>query len=262
MDWDATAYGGFSDLRLRPALDLLARIPMQEAREAVDLGCGAGAAAPALRARFPTARLIGVDPSPAMREKATATGLYHSVLDADAAAFAAGQSAPDLLFSNAALHWAADHGTLFPALLERVAPGGVFALQAPRQFAEPSHRLLWRTARDLHPDRFEAAPPTPLVGEPGYYRALLAPRSSALDLWETIYHQKLEPTADGAHPIAAFTRSTAARPYLERLSEAERPAFLAAYAEALQEVYPREPDGGAWLPFRRLFIVMRRPASP
>ena len=47
-DWDPEAYARFRDLRLRPALDLLARVPQLPAGDVVDLGCGAGAAGPAL----------------------------------------------------------------------------------------------------------------------------------------------------------------------------------------------------------------------
>jgi trans-aconitate 2-methyltransferase len=35
---------------------------------------------------------------------------------------------PDVLFSNAALHWLDDHATLFPALVRRVRPGGTLAI--------------------------------------------------------------------------------------------------------------------------------------
>ena len=260
MDWDVATYGGFSDLRLRPALDLLGRVPLRPARLAVDLGCGSGAAAEALAAVRPGATLIGVDPSPAMLEKAAAAGRYAAVEQDDAHGFAARASAGpvDLLFSNAALHWAGAHETLLPALLERVAPGGFFAVQMPRQFGEPSHRLLQEVAAALHPDRFDAAPAPPPVAEPAFYRDLLAPLCADLDLWETVYHQRLAPAADGLHPVASFTRSTAARPFLERLTEPERAAYLAAYSEALAAAYTLQPDGAAWTPFRRLFFVATR----
>lgn len=257
MDWNTARYADFADLRLRPALDLLSRVPLASASRVVDLGCGAGAAAESLRRRFPKAELIGVDPSPAMREAAEATGLYARLEQADAAGYAEGGGEPaDLVFSNAALHWAGDHEGVLPALLRRVRPGGALAVQMPRQFGEPSHRLLWQVARTLFPERFPPSPPEAPVAKPGVYRRLLEPLASGLDIWETVYQQRLAPTRDGLHPVAAFTRSTAARPYLAKLSEGEQAAFLAAHAEALTEPYPQEEDGGAWLPFRRLFFVV------
>lgn len=259
MDWDHGRYAAFADLRLRPAIDLLARVPLQPPSMVVDLGCGGGAVAAALRARYPSARLVGVDPSPAMRQAAEATGQYDAIEAGDATGFAnSGGDAPDLIFSNAALHWAGDHQALFPALLDRLARGGVLAAQMPRQFSEPSHQLLWRTARARHPDRFPPEPPAPLVSPPDFYLSLLAPLCAQLDLWETVYQQRLERDETDLHPVAGFTRSTAARPYLQKLDEGEQASYLAAYSEALAEPYPVDASGGAWLAFRRIFMVARK----
>jgi trans-aconitate 2-methyltransferase len=51
-DWSPGAYDAFRDFRLRPALDLLTRVPPDLPEgDVVDLGCGSGAVGPALRAR-------------------------------------------------------------------------------------------------------------------------------------------------------------------------------------------------------------------
>ena len=54
---------------------------------------------------------------------------------------AAGRGAPDLLYSNAALHWAGEHETLFPLLLSLLAPGGWLAVQMPAMHDAPPRRL-------------------------------------------------------------------------------------------------------------------------
>ena len=61
MSWDPAQYLKFSGERLRPALDLLARVPAAAPGTVVDLGCGAGNLMPLLRERWPRARLTGVD---------------------------------------------------------------------------------------------------------------------------------------------------------------------------------------------------------
>ena len=50
-DWNPGAYARFRDQRLRPALDLLNAVERMGAGDVVDLGCGTGAMAEALRLR-------------------------------------------------------------------------------------------------------------------------------------------------------------------------------------------------------------------
>ncbi len=101
-------------------------------------------------------------------------------------------------YSNAALHWLGAHDRLFPALLSALAPGGVLAVQMPRNFSAPSHTAISEAARSgpwrpkLEP-LLRSAP----VAEPAFYVDLLTPRAAALDIWETEYLQALE----GDHPV-------------------------------------------------------------
>ena len=100
--WDAATYLQFGDERLRPALDLIARIPHAAPKLVVDLGCGAGNALPVLAARFPGARVMGVDGSAAMLTKAAAAGF--ATEQADISSWVP-QTPADVIFSNAALQW-------------------------------------------------------------------------------------------------------------------------------------------------------------
>lgn len=70
MTWDPAPYLVYSDHRLRPALDLLQRIPPEDPGSIVDLGCGAGNVTKVLRQRWPLAKVTGVDGSPAMLDRA------------------------------------------------------------------------------------------------------------------------------------------------------------------------------------------------
>src|SRR5579863_7667580 len=68
--WDPAQYLRFSGERLRPALDLLAQVPLEAPASVVDLGCGAGNITAILRERFPDADVVGIDGSATMLEKA------------------------------------------------------------------------------------------------------------------------------------------------------------------------------------------------
>ena len=249
-DWDPGTYARFRGLRLRPALDLLAQVDGLPEGDVVDLGCGDGAVAGALRARFPGRRLVGVDASPAMLAQARG---YDATVCADIAGWRGEGLA--LVFSNAALHWLGDHAGLMPRLAGMLRQGGVLAVQMPRQFLAPSHRFLRDIAGAMFPERFDFAGWQAPVATASEYHALLSGLGT-VEAWETDYVQRLEPVADG-HPVRRFTESTAMRPFLEKLDGAEAERFVAAYEEALAAAYPVAEDGSVLFPFRRVFFTLR-----
>lgn len=252
-DWNPETYGRFRGLRLRPALDLLAQVGPLPDGDVIDLCCGDGAVGPALAARWPDRRRVGLDASPAMLERADETGAYAALVEGDAALWHP-EAPPALIFSNAALHWLPDHATLMPRLAGWLVPGGMLAVQMPRQFGAPSHRFLRDIAAAMFPDRFDAGPEEPPVRSAQHYWQMLAPLGQ-VQAWETDYVQYLGPASD-SHPVRRFTESTAMRPYLECLSAAEAAAFTAAYDTALSAAYPLLADGGALFPFRRCFFTL------
>lgn len=260
VDWDPARYAAFRDLRLRPALDLLAQVPEVPPGDVIDLGCGDGAVGPALAARFkPDHPLIGVDASAAMLAKAaellTPAGnrLYSGLTQADIALWAAHAPAA-LIFSNAALNWLPDHAALMPRLAGMLARGGVLAVQMPRQGEAPSHRLLRDVAVGLFPGRVPP-PPSSVLQAGEYVQLLLA--FGEVRAWTTDYLQMLDPEAEG-HPVRAFTQSTAMRPFVDGLTGDEARAYVAAYDAALTTAYPALPDGRVLFPFTRVFFILER----
>lgn len=252
--WDPAQYLKFADHRLRPALDLMARIPPIAARTVYDLGCGPGTITRLLAERWPDAEVTGIDSSPAMLAKARALAPEIEFTEADLAGWA--PSAPaDLLFSNATLQWLGDHAALLPRLVSLVAPGGVLAVQMPRNFDAPSHVALAETVADRRwRDRLLPLLRRSPVAAPSLYHRWLAPEAATLDIWETEYLHRL----DGADPVVEWTRGTALRPFLDVLDGAERERFLAEYRQRVAAAYPTEADGTTLFPFRRLFIVACR----
>lgn len=254
-DWSPETYARFRGLRLRPALDLLAQIHEVPAGDVIDLGCGNGPVGPALRARFTGRTLFGVDNSPAMLAKAEETGAYDRLEQADAAAWAP-DTPPAVIFSNALCQWLPDHPTLFARLVGSLAPGGVLAVQMPRQYMAPSHALMRDLAEQMFPDRFDFSAWVAPVTEPAAYARLLAPLGEAT-VWEAEYIQCLSP-AESGHPVRRFTEATGLRPFMAKLDEAEQARFIAAYEAALAEHYPVESNGSVLFPFRRVFFTLRR----
>ncbi|MFC4165860.1 methyltransferase domain-containing protein [Teichococcus aestuarii] len=247
--WDPTQYLRFSDERLRPAIDLIARLDHPGAVQVVDLGCGAGNALPLLAARFPGATISGVDGSAAMLARAAEAGF--ATHQADIARWAP-PGPVDVLFSNAALHWLPDHAGLFPRLLGTLAPGGTLAVQMPAMHDAPLRALQDQIARQGRwAERLRGVSSAPPILSAGDYYNLLRPRVARLEMWFTEYVHVLQ----GADPVVQWAMGSSLRPYLDALDEAERPDFLAAYGEALRPHYPTQADGTVLLPFRRFFLL-------
>jgi trans-aconitate 2-methyltransferase len=252
--WDPAKYLEFADHRLRPALDLLARVPAASPAVVHDLGCGAGNVTRLLRERWPGAAVTGVDRSAAMLAAARAVAPEVTWVQGDIGAWR-GPRPADVVFSNAALHWLDDHPALFPRLIDGLTPGGVLAVQMPRNHGAPSHTEMIAAAEaSSWRERLRPALRARPVAEPAVYYDLLAPRVSRLDIWETEYLHVLE----GANPVVEWTRGSALKPLLDALEEPERSGFLAEYSTRIGRAYPRRADGRTLLPFRRLFIVAVR----
>ena len=244
MPWNPAQYLEFADARLRPALDLLARIRLDAPRTIVDLGCGTGNVTRLLAERWPQARIVGIDSSQAMLREARAATHDES----------------RFTFVTADLsQWLPDHAALFARVATMVAPGGVLAVQMPDNFRAASHTLIADIARS---ERWRATlggiVREPPVAAPPDYFAWLSALMSKVDIWRTEYLQVLDARKDGEHPVAAWTKGTWLVPFLEALGESDRAKFLREYMDRLAVAYPPCDDGRTLFSFRRLFIVANR----
>ncbi|MFH1604433.1 MAG: methyltransferase domain-containing protein, partial [Pseudomonadota bacterium] len=145
MSWDPQQYLRFAGQRLRPALDLIERVPLERPQTVIDLGCGTGNVTRILRSRWQNARIIGVDGSPQMLAEARKEDTGIAWEQSDLATWGPATKY-DVVFSNAALHWLDDHPSLFARLAGNIAAGGVLAIQMPRNFFAPSHTLIHELA--------------------------------------------------------------------------------------------------------------------
>ena len=255
--WDPNQYHKYSDHRLRPGLELLDRIPVDNPHQVYDLGCGTGNLTRLVSERWPNAQVIGLDNSDEMIEKARAEEGSVEWLKADIQMWLP-DAATDVIYSNAALQWVEGHRDLIPRLAGCIKPGGALAIQMPLSWGMPSHILMRETlarggpnGRGFGSDLLRQTISRKWVEDADVYYDLLSNLSQHLDIWQTEYLQVLE----GNDPVLEWVKGTGLRPILEGLADDERQAFLDDYGQRLGETYPRRPDGRTLYPFRRLFIV-------
>jgi trans-aconitate 2-methyltransferase len=256
MAWNPQQYLKFSGHRLRPAVDLLMRIPEFPVASVADLGAGAGNVTKLIKERWPDAAVVGVEGSAEMVAAGRKAAPDVEWLQQDLGAWQPAQKV-DVIYSNAALHWLPDHARLFPSLMEKLTAGGILAVQMPRNFTAPSHTLVTETAlTGPWRSQLEHLITPPPVEPPGFYHDLLAPLSDNVDIWETEYLQVLE----GDNPVKEWTKGTWLAQYLDALEGADKAAFEAAYGERVAKAYPRNAARQTLFPFRRLFMVAQRKA--
>ena len=249
--WNPAQYLRFGNERLQPAIDLIGRIPLESPGVIYDLGCGTGSGTVLLKERWPLADVTGVDASNTMLERTQTLESPVSWQQADLNTWEPG-TPPDLLFSNAALHWLDHHEVLFPKLVSMLAPGGILAVQLPANFSAPSHTSIAETVQSgVWRDRLEPHLRENPVLDGGAYYDLLSPLSTKLDMWETTYYHVLT----GPDPVLEWTKGSILTPLLPLLDEAERESFLQGYGSKVAQAYPQRDDGKTVLPFRRLFMI-------
>jgi trans-aconitate 2-methyltransferase len=153
-DWDAGTYSRVSIPQRVWSAAVLDRLPLGGAETVLDAGCGTGEVTEALLQKLPRGRVIAVDGSPSMVEKARerlpadrADVICRNLTELDM------DQVADHAFSNAVFHWIKDHDRLFAQLFRAIRPGGLLVAQCGGRgnVAEKVHALA--TVRHEEPFR-------------------------------------------------------------------------------------------------------------
>jgi trans-aconitate 2-methyltransferase len=252
--WNPDQYERFRAERLQPGLDLIALLQPAAGGRVVDLGCGAGELTERLHRQLGARETLGLDSSAAMLERARAregSGLRFEGGTIEAFELAGW----DVVFSNAALHWVADHEALLARLAAALRPRGQLAVQMPANDDHPSHTAAAALAAEapfaVALGGFVQRPPVLPIEA---YAALLA----RLGFREMVVRLQVY-----GHWLAArdevveWVKGTLLTDYQKRLSPDLFTKFLAGYRERL---LPRLPDDRPFFyPYKRALIWGRRP---
>jgi trans-aconitate 2-methyltransferase len=253
--WDPKTYLKFGDERARPFADLVQRIDVSEPGEVVDLGCGPGTLTVTLAKRWPGAHIIGLDESESMLASARE---LKSTVDFELGDVRDWHPGPDtaVVVANAVFHWVPGHTELLTRWAGELRPGAVLAFQVPGNFSSPSHRAIHATAAELGLAGAGLRDETAILDPVGYAHQLTG-AGLAVDAWETTYVHLL-PETGSSHPVLAWAEGTALRPVRDKLDDAEWQTFVAALTPKLEQAYPVH-SGLVYFPFRRIFVVARKP---
>jgi trans-aconitate 2-methyltransferase len=248
--WDPSQYNKFREERMSPFFDLVANIKFFPHMRIIDLGCGTGELTMMLAQRLPDAQIEGIDSSASMIAQATTrstdqlTFWLQDILEIE------DFSSYDLIFSHAALHWIEDNEQFMSKVLGQMKPGAQIAIQVPKNDLHPSHILASEVAQQspfremlnsyvsksgtLSLDRYAT-----LLYKHGLHEQVCI---------EKIYGHEMAHSGD----VVEWVKGTTLTPYLSRLDEEGKTAFLNTYRERLLATIGDQSP--YFYPFRRLLF--------
>lgn len=131
-EWDAGSYDRVAAPMTQRGIELVDELDLRGSERALDAGCGTGQVTARLLERLPRGRVIALDGSRQMLEKAAerfAGDDRVSLLHADLAQPLPAGEPLDVIVSTSTFHWVADHDALFHNLAAVLRPGGVLAAE-------------------------------------------------------------------------------------------------------------------------------------
>jgi len=253
--WNPSQYHRFRDERRRPFEDLLSLVQPIPGGSVIDLGCGTGEPTLEVHRHMGAASTLGIDSSINMLEKARNLQTDQVRFELCDVESLKPDRDYDLIFSNAALHWVADHPVLFGRLSRLLRAGGQLAIQMPANYDQPSHVAAKVVASSwpfrealggyLHPEH--------VLDPARYARILFNEGFVEQQVRLQVYGHVLENTSQ----IAEWTRGTLLTDYQKRMPEPLFEEFISRYrAEVVGKVGDSKP---CFFPYKRILIWGRKP---
>jgi trans-aconitate 2-methyltransferase len=224
--WNPDQYDKFKDERQQPFRDLLALVEHRPHMRVVDFGCGTGELTRALHEHLQAEETLGIDSSETMLLKSASFGSELLRFErGDIEAFVTDRPY-DLVFSNAAPHWIADHERLFARLTGFLAPHGQLAVQMPYNHDHPSQSVAAELAKEL-----DIPPRVPPLLAPEEYASLLHRLGFARQhVRVNVYGHELASSRE----VVEWTKGSTLTEYQRKLGE-RFDDFLARYTERVVE---------------------------
>lgn len=258
MKWDAEKYDAVKAPQVDAGKELITLARVQEDDAVLDLGCGTGKLTIELARLTPKGRVVGIDPSQEMLDKAkdASTGMKNvRYVQAPAQAMNFADEF-DLVFSNSALQWIKEQEDVLRRIYRSLKPGGRIAIQAPaknfcKEFFDYSQEAICR----LDLKRFYTGWESPwrfLTKEE--YEGLL--RASGFEDRKVYYRDYRLHFVDTAS-VLAWWASAGLRPYLAPLPDDDQLRLKAVFAEQFEK---NRTDRGIEFDFRRIFAFAEKKA--
>lgn len=261
-DWNADIYLRFERERTQPAIDLLNRVTLNDSENLriIDIGCGPANSTKLLRERFKRAKILGIDSSQNMLQKARQNcpkeqyNIDFELCDANSN-LANIREKFDLLFANASLQWLDNHKQKLEQMFALLKDKGILAVQIPNNHIKsiPHQILRVLSCRDKYKARLENIRALNVLSEESYFD-ILSSLTGEFEIWESVYFHRLHSYDD----FLQWYRATGLKPYLEPLSKEEAMEFESEFLAEIKRHYTFQANGEIIFKFPRLFFMARK----
>lgn len=242
----------FGKERTQPSLDLINRIKNLKPNNILDIGCGPGNSTFALYENFPNAKILGVDSSGNMLERAKEK--YPNLqFEKCFVPDELGEENYDLIFSNACIHWIPNHKYLITEIVKKLNNGGVLAVQIPLIQEAPFYKTLFEMVKKEKWNKLSSVHNFHNL-LPNEYYDLFSTLDCDFQIWQTTYYHIVQ-SQEG---VIEWYKGSGLRPYLELLEEEKKAEFLAELKEKLKVLFPTQQDGNVILKMPRLFFTLQK----
>ena len=256
VQWNPRDYVAHSAAQLAWANELLARLNLRGHERILDIGCGDGRITAQVARVVTAGRIVGLDSSPEMIEFARGShpGASHPNLEfvcQDASEMRL-DGPFDVVFSNAALHWIADHAALYRAVARLMPPGArlITSCGGRGNAAEFVAVVEELTRNERWTQEFGDFPlPWSFHGADESERWLIAAGLRPI----RVALVAKDMTHTDREGLAAWVRTTWL-PYTQRLPEDRREAFIADAVEHFLVCHPPDSAGRTHVAMVRLEV--------
>ncbi len=254
--WNAEDYHKNSSQQHKWASELIEKLNLHGDEHVLDLGCGDGKISAELASRLPRGKVVGVDVSAEMIDFASANftptkhpNLRFARVDASALDF---DNQFDIVFSNAVLHWIADHRPVLHGIAKALKPSGRILVQMGGRgcavdvlaaVSELSGEPTWREYFTNFSFRYS-------FYSPDEYRPWLAEAGLVAQRVELI---PKDMTHTGAEGFGGWIRTTW-MPWIQSVPEVRREKFIQSFVNRYVAAHPVDDRGRVHVKMVRLEV--------
>jgi trans-aconitate 2-methyltransferase len=254
--WDADEYARHSSVQWQWAMELIAKLALRGDESILDIGCGDGKVTAHLAQILGNGSVVGIDAAATMIGRSTRQfppEQYPNVsfVCMDATAIRLVQRF-DWAFSNATLHWVADHVAVLTGTHDCLKPGGKILFQmGGRGNAQEIFRIVQEVTELSRWQQYfeDFIPPYHFYGPEDYEQWLaqcgFLPRRIEL-IPKDMQHR-------GRQGLIGWLRTTWF-PYTDRLPAHLRDLFLEEVIENYTSLHPLDADGNTHVEMVRLEV--------